>query len=67
MNLLTPDEEVEYLNLVEGLLTRIKLNRSVPSKWNFMSQLRYENDLNEMQQKMFNRLKRLEEKFKKAC
>jgi hypothetical protein len=66
MNILTPDEEVDYLNMIEGLLDQIRLCDRVHSKWNECRKHQCIKDIETMQKKMYARMKRLEIKISKA-
>ena len=66
MNIMTPDEEVELLNHLVGLLDQIDLVRRVPSDWNKKSLREQEKDMNHRVDVWHKRMKRLNEQLRKA-
>jgi hypothetical protein len=65
-NLMTPDEEIEHLNLVEALINQIGLCSRVSSEWNHRRKMQIVHDLEKMQKKIHRRMECMQERLNKA-
>jgi hypothetical protein len=63
MNILTPDEEVEHLNLVEDLLAQLKLCERVPSQWNWIKKKQLMEKIEKVHNKMYIRMQKAQQKL----